>query len=173
MSFAAVESIVQALLYEGYLLYPYRRSALKNRQRWLFGRLLPREFSAAQGEAEAWKSQTECLIVGTPRTVLDARVRFLQLTEGTDADANPSSRDTIERQFSATANLGHITGESRSTAFTFPPQLTGAVTLTAREVLPGRCNGPGSRSGPRSRTAFDAYIAARDGRELRLAPRPA
>jgi hydrogenase maturation protease len=63
----------------------------------------------------------------------------LQLTEGTDADANPSSRDTIERQFSATANLGHITGESRSTAFTFPPQLTGAVTLTAREVLPGLC----------------------------------
>src|SRR5580704_7360831 len=31
-----VESVVQAVLYEGYMLYPYRPSSVKNRQRWTF-----------------------------------------------------------------------------------------------------------------------------------------
>ncbi|MBV8267704.1 MAG: hypothetical protein JO252_15370, partial [Planctomycetaceae bacterium] len=37
-----VKKIADAVLYEGHLLYPYRLSALKNRQRWTFGRLFPR-----------------------------------------------------------------------------------------------------------------------------------
>src|SRR5688500_17118448 len=31
-----VQSVANAVLYEGYLLYPYRASALKNKQRWNF-----------------------------------------------------------------------------------------------------------------------------------------
>ena len=38
-----VESVVQALLYEGYMLYPYRPSSVKNRQRWTFGGVYPEE----------------------------------------------------------------------------------------------------------------------------------
>ena len=38
---SAVEQIANAVLYEGYILYPYRPSALKNRQRWSFGILYP------------------------------------------------------------------------------------------------------------------------------------
>ena len=37
MNIGAVESIANAVLYEGYLLYPYRRSAIKNQQRFNFG----------------------------------------------------------------------------------------------------------------------------------------
>jgi hypothetical protein len=41
MNPALVERIVKAVLYEGYLLYPYRTSALKNRQRLSFGVIEP------------------------------------------------------------------------------------------------------------------------------------
>jgi hypothetical protein len=41
MNFHAADAIVRAVLYEGYLLYPYRPTAIKNRQRWSFGGLYP------------------------------------------------------------------------------------------------------------------------------------
>ena len=47
MSYDAVEQIAQAVLYEGYLLYPYRALAVKNRQRWNFGGLYPQAYSEA------------------------------------------------------------------------------------------------------------------------------
>ena len=39
-----VKKIADAILYEGYLLYPYRKSALKNQQRFNFGLLEPGDF---------------------------------------------------------------------------------------------------------------------------------
>jgi len=42
MNFGSVEKIAAAILYEGYILYPYRPTAIKNRQRWNFGTLYPR-----------------------------------------------------------------------------------------------------------------------------------
>ena len=42
-----VEKVAEAVLYEGYLLYPYRRSAMKNQQRWTFGGVYPAQYSAA------------------------------------------------------------------------------------------------------------------------------
>jgi hydrogenase maturation protease len=80
-----VEKIANAVLYEGYILYPYRASAVKNRQRWNFGALYPRAFSLAQGQAvagvDAWTMQTECLVSATRNTTFDVRVRFLHLLE--------------------------------------------------------------------------------------------
>ena len=32
-----MEEIANAILYEGYMLYPYRASSVKNQQRWNFG----------------------------------------------------------------------------------------------------------------------------------------
>jgi len=37
-----VRRIADAVLYEGYMLWPYRRSALKNQQRFTFGGVYPR-----------------------------------------------------------------------------------------------------------------------------------
>ena len=79
MKIEQVKEIANAVLYEGYLLYPYRRSALKNRQRWTFGVVYPQEYSEAQGSSEPWTMQTECLVTGQGMTVLDVRVRFLHL----------------------------------------------------------------------------------------------
>ena len=79
MNLAAVQQIAKAVLYEGYLLYPYRPSSVKNQQRWNFGVLCPQAYSDAQQGNEAWTMQTECLVEGGPRTTLEIRVRFLQL----------------------------------------------------------------------------------------------
>ena len=41
MSLDDVRRVADAVLYEGYILYPYRASAQKNRSRWQFGVLMP------------------------------------------------------------------------------------------------------------------------------------
>src|SRR5689334_236484 len=75
-----VERIADAVLYEGYILYPYRPSAVKNQQRWNFGVLCPPAYSRAQGGTEAWAMQTECLCEGGAGAALDVKVRFLHLS---------------------------------------------------------------------------------------------
>ena len=81
MKMEQVKEIANAVLYEGYLLYPYRHSAIKNRQRWTIGVVYPREYSEANGNIEPWTMQTECLVMGQEDTdtSLDIYVRFLQL----------------------------------------------------------------------------------------------
>src|ERR1700758_63882 len=79
MNLACVEQIAKAVLYEGYMLYPYRPSSVKNQQRWNFGVLCPPSYSDAQDGSEASTMQTECLVDCSARTLLEIRVRFLQL----------------------------------------------------------------------------------------------
>lgn len=83
MNLATVEKIAKAVLYEGYMLYPYRPSSVKNQQRWNFGVLSPQSYSDAQGGSEAWSMQTECLVEGSSLTGIEVRVRFLQLVART------------------------------------------------------------------------------------------
>ena len=45
--FATARKVADAVIYEGYVLYPYRASAQKNQVRWQFGVLAPRPFSEA------------------------------------------------------------------------------------------------------------------------------
>jgi hypothetical protein len=73
-----VDQIADAVLYEGYLLYPYRPS-VKNRQRWTFGGLYPRSYSEVQAGTDPWMCQTECLVDARRGTRLSIRVRFLHL----------------------------------------------------------------------------------------------
>ncbi len=74
-----VEKIADAVLYEGYILYPYRPSSVKNQQRWNFGALCPESYSSAHGGTEAFSMKTECLVVQRQDTTLDLKVRFLHL----------------------------------------------------------------------------------------------
>jgi hypothetical protein len=78
ISLAAVQPIVDAVLYEGYILYPYRPTSDKNRQRWTFGGIYPQVYFDATGGAEPCHMQTQCLIEGDADTKLEVRVRFLQ-----------------------------------------------------------------------------------------------
>jgi hypothetical protein len=81
MSKPLVEKVADAVLYEGYLLYPYRSSAVKNRQRWNFGVLYPRAYREAQGETEPCEMQTQVLVLGGPQTSIAVKVRCLRLVE--------------------------------------------------------------------------------------------
>ena len=62
-----LEKIANAVLYEGFLLYPYRKSSLKNQHRWHLGTIEP-----------GGLMQTECLVEGGGEAVIEIRIRFLQ-----------------------------------------------------------------------------------------------
>ena len=78
MNLGAVEQIAKAVLYEGYMLYPYRPSSVKNQQRWNFGVVYPKAYSETQNGADNWFMQTECVARGSSSTELNVKVRFLQ-----------------------------------------------------------------------------------------------
>lgn len=79
MDRTAVDAVARAVLYEGYLLYPYRPSAVKNQKRWNFGVLSPQAWSEAQTGADTGSMHTECLVQGSPASILEVDVLFLQL----------------------------------------------------------------------------------------------
>jgi hypothetical protein len=90
--------VADAVLFEGYLLYPYRASAQKNRLRWQFGVLTPAGFPD-----EPDRSRTEVLFERRPGAVLHLRLRFLQLRARSvhDTDGHPVDElvDGDERHF--------------------------------------------------------------------------
>jgi hypothetical protein len=74
----AVRRIADAVLYEGYVLWPYRRSALKNQRRWTFGGVYPEAHSRAHPDDPS-AMQAQCLLLGGPEAALDVHVRFLHV----------------------------------------------------------------------------------------------
>jgi hypothetical protein len=82
MKFAQARRIADAVLYEGYVLYPYRPSSIKNRFRWQFGVIAPRVWSEYGGEP--WEMQTECLVRPRPDSRIDITIRFLQVLPNED-----------------------------------------------------------------------------------------
>jgi hypothetical protein len=79
VNFADADKIAAAILYEGYMLYPYRETSTKNVQRWNFGTLYPRQYAEAQRPAEKFSMVTECLLKTNGNVRLDVRARFLHL----------------------------------------------------------------------------------------------
>ena len=68
-----VRRIADAVLYEGYLLWPYRKSALKNQQRFSFGGVYP----------PTWEDrsvlQAQVMLAGAEDAKIEVRVRFLHV----------------------------------------------------------------------------------------------
>jgi hypothetical protein len=77
MKFEIAQRVADAVLYEGYLLYPYRASAIKNQVRWQFGVIMPRVYG--ESGSEPWAMQTECLVEPGDASALDLKLRFLQV----------------------------------------------------------------------------------------------
>lgn len=82
MSTRVAEQIADAVLYEGYVLYPYRASSPKNRLRWQIGLVTPQHFAEAVG-SDPWFTHTECLAEIKPGATLDVRVRCLHIQQRT------------------------------------------------------------------------------------------
>jgi hypothetical protein len=70
-----VRAIADAVLYEGYILWPYRRSALKNTRRWTFGGVYPPAHSRLHPDDRS-AVRAEVLVRDGE---VDVRVRFLQV----------------------------------------------------------------------------------------------
>jgi hypothetical protein len=119
MNTKLIEEIASAVLYEGYLLYPYRASAIKNRQRWNFGVLYPREYADRQSGADACRMQTECLITTDSTATIEVRVRFLHLIAQTLQ--GQSWQGAMERQLDLPlAELCSLVNQPLRRTFTFP-----------------------------------------------------
>jgi hypothetical protein len=79
---AHARRVADAILYEGYLLYPYRQSSQKNQVRFQFGVLMPPGYCAVDPH-EGPASQTECLLECSDDAQVRILVRFLHLQERT------------------------------------------------------------------------------------------
>jgi hypothetical protein len=73
------QRVANAVLYEGYMLYPYRPSAIKNRQRWTFGILYPPAYGEVRGGTERCGMHSECLLQVKADAAIRVRLRFLHL----------------------------------------------------------------------------------------------
>jgi hypothetical protein len=81
VSLQLARTVADAVLFEGYLLYPYRATSMKNRVRWQFGVLGP-PGAAAAGLGEDSGMQAQCLLLGGDSVEAPAvtlHLRFLQL----------------------------------------------------------------------------------------------
>jgi hypothetical protein len=78
------EQVANAILYEGYMLYPYRSSAIKNQQRWTFGTLYPPQYAEVRAATERAAMHSECLLQTRHDATIRVRFRFLKLISGNE-----------------------------------------------------------------------------------------
>jgi hypothetical protein len=82
--------VADAILYEGYLLYPYHKAAQKNQVRFQFGVLMPPGYDMVD-RSEASSCQTECLAECQADAQVQVIVRFLQLQRRTAVPSSPEA----------------------------------------------------------------------------------
>jgi hypothetical protein len=96
--FSLGRQLADAVLYEGYVLYPYRASAAKNQVRWQFGVLGP---AGAPGDGpetpDPCTMRTQCLLDAADGAGLWARARFLRVRARVIEQAEPGGWRALER----------------------------------------------------------------------------
>jgi hypothetical protein len=120
----AVRRMADAVLYEGYILYPYRASAQKNRSRWQFGVVMAPQYAAADPSERSF-TQTECALEHSGQPEVQVVLRFLQVqrrsTEGGPADAQvPAWDEAVEREIGFTVSPGELLGPGLVREFSVP-----------------------------------------------------
>jgi len=133
----SVRRVADAVLYEGYVLYPYRASAQKNRSRWQFGVLMPPAYAAVDS-SETTATRAECVFEHSGQPAIEVMVRFLQVQRrtGTSVWDEAVSREIHVREgdpgrFTVPGGADHSDGVVRRRE-----PLTGSVSVRTRP-LPG------------------------------------
>jgi len=142
MKLENARKVADAVLFEGYLLYPYRSTAQKNQMRWQFGVLAPRVW--ADGAAETWFSQTELLVEPRDGAVVHVQVRCLQVqarTVHTAVNGRFEPVDTLVVDGDELVNWDE--GVERDTSMSFEL----ADLVCGERVIPFRIDG-GEESDP-------------------------
>jgi hypothetical protein len=142
-----LDQLVDALLYEGYALYPYTPGAAKNATPTPFGILYPPRYAATLPSTFA-RLELRCVLQAPPEAVLSAEVRFLAATgERHEAVAHRVRlADTTVAALAAPSVTGEhgaereveIAGEVEI-AEEPPRWLRLALSLRAHELTPGSC----------------------------------
>jgi hypothetical protein len=147
MNLDSVRKIADAVLYEGYILYPYRASAQKNRSRWQFGVVMAPGYTAAD-PSETSVTRAECVLEHTGQPAVRVLLRFLQVQRRTgDGD---SWDEAVEREVEVVADAAALFGGGVAEEFTIEggeeheddveglvrrrEPLAGIVTVRAAEV---------------------------------------
>ncbi len=115
MNLDAVRRMADAVLYEGYILYPYRASAAKNRSRWQFGVVMGPGYAAAD-PSESTFTQCECVLEHSGQPAVQVILRFLQVqrrsTEGPGPGADAATWDeAVEREIEFTVGSAELLGD--------------------------------------------------------------
>jgi hypothetical protein len=139
--FERARRIADAVLLEGYVLYPYRASAPKNRWRWSFGVLAPRAWSEAGG-CEPWWLEARCLVEPAPGATaprLLGRLRFLhaerrEVERAVDGPAGPALRPVGSLEVDGALHVSFEEGAVREVPF---EHLPGSGEAIATFELPG------------------------------------
>lgn len=92
--FERARKVADAVLYEGYVLYPYRASSAKNQVRWQFGVIAPEDHCRVDGGERSFM-RTEVLVEGS-RPVVDLKLRFLRVQTRTIEDASGTPVASLE-----------------------------------------------------------------------------
>ena len=126
-----VEQLIDALLYEGYALYPYTPGAAKNATPTPFGILYPPTYAAALPSTFE-RLELRCELQAPPEAVLSAEVRFL-------AAAGERHEAAAHRVRLADVTVGVLAAQREvETAEESPGRLLLALGLGAHELGSGR-----------------------------------
>jgi hypothetical protein len=145
MNFDGAEKIAAAILYEGYILYPYRPTAIKNRQRWNFGTLYPLVYAQAQRPEEPFRLVAECLVVADETASLDVRLRFLQVVRQEQnvpplTDPSLAWDEAVERTSEhPDLRISELLTSPLSLTVPATPELQIALTIAAQKLEDGAC----------------------------------
>jgi hypothetical protein len=168
----AARAVADAVLYEGYILYPYRASAQKNQSRWQFGVAMPPGYSASDPSERSFL-QTECVLEHAGQPTVEVVVRFLQVQRRTSA-GQPSWDEAVEREVTVEVDAAHLLRGGRVERFELPAgeehegtvvrrreRVSGIVTVQAGP-LPGPWNAARLRVRVDNHSAPDPLPRTRD-----------
>ena len=155
MNLDAVRSIADAVLYEGYILYPYRASSQKNQSRWQWGVVMAPGYAAAD-PSESSVTQAECILEHTGQPVVQVVLRFLQVQRRTTEGSGQAWDEAVEREIEITADSAALLGDGVVKEFA----IAGGED---REPLdePGDPNGAGPQYAVRRREALAGLVSVR------------
>ena len=122
MSLEAVRRIADAVLYEGYILYPYRASAQKNRSRWQWGVIMGPGYAAADSSERDF-TQAEVLLEHSGQPAVTIMLRFLQVQRRSTEAAEPGMPaqtwdEAVEREIEFTVGPDDLLGPGYRHDFT-------------------------------------------------------
>ncbi len=126
-----VEAIAKAVLYEGYVLYPYRTTSLKNSRPSMIGTLYPAGMEAVQNGHERSSLRMECLLLAGDDAQIMMRLRFLQLI-------SVQAYESIEHEVPVTATVRELTEGIRKTfVIEEDARLEGEIAVKAERLASG------------------------------------